>query len=391
MLRITLFAAAVLMGVALMGTVVHAQVSGDRDAAAPVVYRDAGATAPGCDTDIRNADGSPVISCVANRQAQDNEYVDAETGEYAQDYAYDEAPDYDTSAYYASDYVRPNFYLGISPLPYDYWSFGFGWPYYSYAAFGYGWPYFGFASYWGGRHWGGHRGWHDHGGWHDQHGHGGNHVPYRYAGNGRYWDQTHASNSNHGGLAASNTAASAMNRSNAMGNRTLAAPANASRFAPSASNRAIGGAGQRAALPSASYYAAARSSMRTGTASAPRSVSMSRNNMSNTHAANQAYRVTSLPSRNYAAYARANSVYRSNQGSATRSGGYAPRSGYSVAPRAAYSSPQRYAMPSRGYSAPRGAPSYSRGDGGSAAHSGTVSSAHSSGGSHASSGDTHKH
>jgi hypothetical protein len=409
MLRISLFAVAALMAAALLGDVVHAQVAGDADAAAPVVYTDASATAPGCDSDVRNADGSPVISCVADPQAQDDEYADAETGEYPQDYVYDEAPDYDTSAYYASDYVRPNFYLGISPLPYDYWSFGFGWPYYSYAAFGYGWPYFGFASYWGGRHWGGHHGWHDHhGGGHDHHGHdGGYHGPYRYAGHGRYWDQTHASNSNRGGHgdhgngnghgtgAALNTSASAMNRSNAMGNRIPAAAANASRFAPSANNRAIGGAGQRAVLPSASYYAAARSGMRTAPASMARSVPMSRNNMVNTHApnqhaANQAYRVTSLPSRNYAAYARANSVYRNNSGSAARSGGYAPQRGYAMAPRAAYSA-QRYAMPSRGYSAPRSMPSYSRGGGGHAMRSGGVSTAHSSGASHASNGATRRH
>ena len=388
MLRISLFTMAALMAAVLMGGVVNAQVAGDPNAAAPVVYSDAGATAPGCDSDVRNADGSPVISCVADTP-RDNEYVDAETGEYAQDYAYDEAPEYDTG-YYASDYVGPNFYLGISPLPYDYWAFGFGWPYYSYAAFGYGWPYFGFVSYWGGRHWGGHHGGHDHGGWHDHHGHdGGNHVPYRYAGNGRYWDQTHAANSNHSGRAASNTAASAMNRSNAMGNRTLAAPANASRFAPSANNRVIGGAGQRAVLPSASYYAAARSSMRTGPASMARSIPMSRNNMVNTRTPNQSYRVTSLPSRNYAAYARANSVYRNNSGGPARS--YAPRSGYGIAPRAAYSAPQRYAMPSRGYSAPRRMPSYSRGGGGNATRSGAGSSAHSSGGSHASNGTTRVH
>ena len=390
MLRITLFAVVALMAGALMEGVVNAQVAGDADAAAPVVYSDAGTTAPDCDSDVRNADGSPVISCVADAQVQDNEYADAETGEYPQDYVYDEAPDYDTG------YYAPNFYLGISPLPYDYWAYGFGWPYYSYAAFGYGWPYFGFASYWGGRHWGGRNGWHDHGGWHDHHGHdGGYHGPYRYAGHGRYWDQTHASNSNHGNEqgtgrhgagAASNM--SAMNRT--MGNRAPGST-NASRFAPSANNRVFGGAGQRAVLPSASYYAAARSSMRTGPTSMARSVPMSRNNIVNTRAANQSYRVASLPSRNYAGYARANSVYRNNSGSAARSGAYAPRSGYANAPRAAYSSPQRYSMPSRGYSAPRSMPSYSRGGGGNATHSGAVSSAHSSSSSHTSSGDTHRH
>jgi hypothetical protein len=403
MLRISLVTVTVLMGAALMGGVVNAQVAGDPDAAAPVIY--SGTQAPGCDSDIRNADGSPVISCVADEQPQDDGYADADSGEYPQDYAYDEAPDYDTSGYYA-----PNFYLGISPVPYDYWSLGFGWPYYGYAAFGYGWPYFGFASYWGGRRWGGHHGDH-HDGRHDHHGHdGGYHGPYRYVGHGRYWDQTHASNSNHGNHHAAGAAfndvaaAAAVNRGNArnpgaaMGNRTRGAPLNASRFAPSASNRVIGSAGQqRAVLPSASYYAAAQASMRTGAASTPRVMPMSRGNVVNARTANQAYRVTSLPSRNYAAYARANSVYRNNSGSAARSGGYAPRSGYAIAPRAAYSAPQRYAMPqrysmpSRAYSVQRSAPSYSRGGGSYAPRSGAAPSAHFSGSSHASNGNSRAH
>ena len=387
MLRISLFTVTV-----LMAGVVNAQVAGDPDDAAPVAYIGAPGNASGCDSDVRNADGSPVISCVADAQARD-EYADAETSEYPQAYAYDEAPDYDTADYYA-----PNFYLGVSLLPYDYWSYGFGWPYYGYAPFAYGWPYFGFVSFWGGRHWGGHHGWHDHGGWHDHHGHDGYHGPYRYVGHGLYWDQTHASNSNrdyHGnrrsaGLAF-NTAAvnrgASGNPGAAMGNRTLAAPVNSSRFAPAAGSRA--GAGQRAVLPSASYYAAAQSSMRTGAASAARSVPMSRNNMVNTRAANPNW-VTSLPSRNYAAYARANSVYRNSNGSATRSSGYAPRTGYAMAPRAAYSAPQRYSIPSRGYTVQRSGPSYSRG-GGYATRSGAASFVHSFGGSHASAGTTRAH
>jgi hypothetical protein len=386
MLRISLFAIA-----ALLAGAVNAQVAGDPGAAAPVVYSGTAANVPGCDSDIRNADGSPVISCVANEPSRD-EYAQAETSEYPQAHAYDEAPDYDTSDYYASDYFRPNFYLGVSLLPYDYWSYGFGWPYYGYAPFAYGWPYFGFASFWGGRHWGGHQGWHDH------HGHDGYHGPYRYVGHGQYWDQTHASNSNHDGnrhsagpafnTAAVNRSASG-NPGGAMGNRTLAVPVNSSRFAPAASSRAFAGAGQRSVLPSASYYAAAQSSLRTGAASVPRSMPMARNTTVNTRAANP-YWVTSLPSRNYAAYARANSMYRNAGGSATRSGGYAPRSSYAT-PRAAYSTPQRYSMPSRGYSVQRSAPSYSRGGGGSATHSSGASSVHSSGSSHASTGNSRAH
>jgi hypothetical protein len=379
MLRLSLFAFAV-----LLAGMVNAQVTAAPDAAAPVVYSDAPANAPGCDSDVRNADGSPVISCVADEQPQD-EYADADTGEYAQEYAYDDAPVYDTAPYYV-----PNFYLGVSALPYDYWAFGFGWPYYAYATFGYGWPYFGFASYWGGRHWGGHHGWHGHDGWHDHHGHGGGfHGPYRYVGHGRYWDQTHASNSrrsdyaNHQNMAVVNRS-TAGNPATAMGNRSLAAPVNAARFAPSANNRVMGNAGQRAVLPSA-----AQSRLRTTGASVPRSVAMSRNSNVSAHAANPHW-VASLPSRNYAAYARANSVYRNNSGGAARS--YAPRNGYAMAPRATYSPPQRYAMPSRAYSTPHSAPSYSHGGGGYAVRSGSAPSTHSSsGGSHAGSSSFRVH
>lgn len=388
MLRIGLVTVAVLMAAALMGSVVNAQVAADPDAAAPVVYSGTPVNGPGCDSDVRNADGSPVILCVADEQAQD-EYADADSGEYPQNYAYDEAPDYDISGDYA-----PSFYLGVSSLPYDYWSFGFGWPYYGYATFGYGWPYFGFAWNWGGRHWGGHHGWHDH------HGHGGYHGPYRYVGHGRYWDQTHASASNRGvygnrpvaGTAVNTSAnTSAMNRGNAIGNRTLGAPANASRIAPAASNPAMGRAGQRAVLASASYYAA-QSGMRTRAAAVPRPVSMSRGNGVNTRAANQAYRVTSLPSRNYTASAHVASAYRNNYGSAARSYGYsAPRGGYASPPRPAYSAPQRYSMPSRGYSPQRGAAAYSRGGGGYPTHSGAASSAHSSGAGHSGSGNSRAH
>src|SRR5271167_3002580 len=115
MLRVSLF-----MFAALMAGIACAQVASDPQAAAPVEYSDAPSAASACDSDLRNADGSPVMSCAA-QPVEDQ----GDAAAYPQDYWTDDA-----SAYYA-----PNFYPGVSLLPYGYWApgFAFGWPYYGFA------------------------------------------------------------------------------------------------------------------------------------------------------------------------------------------------------------------------------------------------------------------
>ncbi|MDR3387971.1 MAG: hypothetical protein P4L92_13060 [Rudaea sp.] len=384
MLRIGLFAlAALLVGVA------HAQVA-DNDplAAAPVAYSSAPQGNPGCDSGVYNADGSPVISCSPDiAQPVDEEGANATA--YQADTGgiyYDEGDAADPS------YFTPDFYLGVSLLPYGYWypGFGFAWPYYGFGPFGYGfgvafapYAYFGGNDAFGRGGYGGHY-----------------HGPYRYVGNGRYWDQgryaamanprgaaTHANRAGRGLGTASTTAAirADTGRAGALtSSRFAAAQAAPSRSTMSTNNRPMGTAAQaaRRSLPSASYYAAAqRGGLTANPAAASRPtasiapgnrVGLSGDRAANARSANP-YWVTSMPSRGYAT-----SAYRNNAGSPTRAYGSASRS--YAAPRASYAMPpQRYSPAGRSYSAGRAMPSYSRSSPAVASHGGGSSSAHFSG------------
>lgn len=396
MLRFRLFMVAALMAAASVVGVVNAQVGNDPAAAAPVTYSGVSTAASpttisGCDSGVYNADGSPVISCNANtaQQVEDggaNAATDS-ADVYAEDYSADDAP-----AYFGS-----NFYPGVSLLPYDYWypGFAFGWPYYGFASFGYGFgyafaPYSYFAF-----------------GCCEHRGH--YHGPYRYVGHGRYWDQRRyastsalrsATYANHrvAGTAFNTASTSVVNRANAAragavtsGRAAFAGtPASQSRSASLASNGRAGAANavRRAALPSASYYAATRSgsvpsptsaAISSARATAGNRVSSVGGRSVNPRGANQSYWVTSLPSRGYAA-----SSYSSSNGNRARSYNSPVSRGYAT-PRASYAMPQqRYSSPPRSYSAARSVmPSYSRGGSGVATHSSGASSAHSSGGGHA--------
>ncbi|HZP67999.1 MAG TPA: hypothetical protein VFB32_16970 [Rudaea sp.] len=139
------------LGAVLVAGSVSAQVTGDPDAVAPVVYS-AGPPAADC------ADNDPTCN-----EAPSPAYAPSD------DVADDDAP----------DYGDVTFYPGVSLLPDDYYywtpgfAVGFGWPYVS---FGWGWPYWGYGPYWGGPYWGGFFGVVAY------------HGPYRYYGHGRYWD-----------------------------------------------------------------------------------------------------------------------------------------------------------------------------------------------------------
>ena len=389
----------------------NAQVSGDPQTAAPVVYSSAPLIVQDCNHD--GANGSSGDGCATSAEAPrvDDRAID----DYAPDYDY--VPDYweTTPAYDAA----PNYYLGVSLIP-DYWGWpyygwGWGWPYYGYAAFGFGfgWPYYGYCCYWGGywnsyawnghgHHGGhdGHGGWGDHGG-HDGHGgwggdHGGHgnhdyHGPYRYMGHGQYADQVPGSGSRTGGSgdrqprvassATTQTSATTFTRAGISpnnGNTNTSPQAGSARLA-NPTNSPIASQGRfagRAPLPSASYYAAARvggnaavatsayrgapSTNYRGSASA--GYAQGRGN-AGTANASQSYRVTSMPSRSYAA-----TNYAGGRGSVAQSSTNAAQRSY-AGPRAASYPQQRYAPANRAYAGVRG-PSYSSARGAMPSYSG---------------------
>jgi hypothetical protein len=379
----------------LIASAGHAQLRVDAQAAAPAVYDTQQLTVEDC----RTADPSAGDACVANREENP-------AGNYGSDYAPDyygeEAPVYDAA---------PNVYLGVSLIPYDYWGWGaWSWPYYGFGYgyayccgwpyYGFGWPYYGYA-YWGGGYWGGG---HSHGHHDGDHGDGGHH------------DGGHAG---HGSPMVAGAATRTMTM--ATSPRAGAAPGNSSNFAStpagaartSATTNQFSGANRfagRAPLASASYYAAARASM--GASAAP-SANVSAatnyrgsagagyaygrgNAATNARNANEAYRVTSMPSRGYApsAAGRGSAIARSDgSGAAQRYAGaqtsyaqqhYAPTNRaytYAAMPRG---SAARGPMPA--YSGARGAtPSYAQGGAGSAPHGGghtATTASHAGGGSY---------
>lgn len=309
MWRLSMFCVVALLSARIgFAQVTSAQVTDDPQAAAPVVYSDAPSAAD-CGSPLRNADGSPVMNC-------EPEAVADEAANAAElDDAYDEAPVYDSPYYDSGDY-----YPGVSLLPaYGYASYGFGWgwPYYAYAPFGY-WPYFNFAFYAGGyRH--GHRGWHGHdgGNHHDGHGHG-YHGPYRYVGNGRYWDETHPRAGTRGATASRFAGTSPRGVQGGVQDRASFASRNPASRTASATR----------ALPSASYYAASR-----GMANYPVRTAAGMTNRSATMAsgarsvgARNPYWVTSMPSSRYAPSARAanGNAQRAYSGYRSANRGYAP-------------------------------------------------------------------
>jgi hypothetical protein len=333
MLRSFLFVAA-----ALSAGAVCAQVTDDPQAAAPVVYDDA--PAADCGSALRNADGSPVMNC-APRVASENVERNAEPEE-----VYDDAPVYDVPDYYTTG----DFYPGVSLLPaYDYYPYGYGygwgWPYYAYAPFGY-WPSFSFAFFGGGfRH--GH-GFHDHDGrdHHGGHDHG-YHGPYRYVGNGHYWNETHPNARTSGTAAARFAGNRDATSQRGTQNRAAFAPQNtATRTAPAT----------RTALPSASYYAANRNAGmannqdRAAVGATNRSAALSPT--ARNVGARNPYWVTALPSSRYAGNAA-----RTNNGVVRSYAGYGVNRSYAPGTRG----PQAAYAPRSGYATPRTSGGYRSG------------------------------
>jgi hypothetical protein len=407
----------------------HAQVSGDPQTAAPVAYSATQLTAQDCNNDIANGssrDGCPPIS---DQAPGDDRAVADDAPDYVPDY-WDEAPVYDAAPAYLGISLIPDGYWGWPYYGYGY-GYGFGWPYYG---FGFGWPSYGYA-YWGGAYWGGYWGggsWHghdhhgggDHGDW-GHHGgdhHGNYHGPYRYMGHGQYADQGAGNTGGHGGNGSPRAGAPTQTMTATNFSRPGSSPDHRSTFAaaPAGSARGSAPANQmsgsnrfagRGVLPSASYYAAARGGVganratsayadaamangRTATnyrGSANASYAYGRGNtVSNTRNANQAYRVTSMPSRGYALSANRDGAIARSSGNLApqRYAGsrlsypqqhYAPSNrAYSHASMPGYGA--RGPMPS--YSSARGAmPSYARGGSGSAPHGGHAGdgAAHASG------------
>jgi len=413
----------------------HAQqVSGDPRAPAPGAYSNRQLTVEDCN----NTDPSSGDGCIENREQ--TAVDDSAVADYGPDYS-DDAPAYDAA---------PPVYLGISLVPDGYWGwpyygfgygygygyccgYGYGWPYYGFASFAFGWPYYGYAGYWGGGHWGG--SWHghghhdgDHGDWghHDgDHGHHGDyHGPYRDTGHGRYADQGAGSSSSGGHAGHGSAPAGAAMRTTTAANfaRAGAAPASHGHFAdtPAGSARTSAQTNQfpganriagRTPLPSASYYAAARGAFGANSATSAYAGAATNNRtgagyaygrgnaVTSTRNANDAYRVTSMPSRGYAASAN-------RGGPITRSSGNVAPQRYSGA-RMSY--PQQFHAPSnrayahatmspgsaaRGpaYSGARGArPSYARGGSGAAPHGGHAGTAAAHSGSAGYSHSAHGH
>jgi hypothetical protein len=408
----------------------HAQVSSDPQAVAPVVYDGA----PNAPANCAGADPhDPACVSVGDSPPADEAITDNPP-------AYEYPPGYD----YVPDYWEaPPAYGGVP----DYWGgpwygygWDYGWPYYGYAAFGFGWPYYVYCCYWYSYAWNDH-GHHDHGdhGGHGDHGHGGgdhggwhhgggdhgghgNHGypgPYRYLGHGQYANQlpnpgggTGARGDRPAGTMPPHANEMGLARADAVpgnGHTLNGAPDNSPRTAAVTSNR-VAGQGRfagRAVLPSASYYAAARSAANPALAgdrvaqapayrgSTTAGYGYGRGNADNTSAANENYHVTAMPGRGYAS-----ANYAASRQATARAGtnvvprSYAARvapSYYQPAYAAANHAYVRGAAPS--YSAPRppaysypgrGAmPSYARGGSYSAPHVGNAGFAAPRGGGNA--------
>ena len=362
MLRIGLFVLA-----ASLAGLVNAQVAGDHQAVAPGPFSDVPQNTT-CDSGVYNADGSPVVSCNANvPQPAEGDYSDG-TG-YQEDY----------SAYAAPVYSDPNFYMGVSLLPYGYWypGFAFGWPYY--------WPYYGYGygyAYWGGY----------------------GHYHYGHAGHDDHWDHGHSwdhsgdhghsgSGSGHSGMPYASTnagTAHAINgRAENQGSRSPVADSRANSpragFAPGDAHA------MRTSLPSASYVAAAQRggtaassalANRSTAAMAARTTNNGERGSVGSGAVNSRgtnpYRVSSMPNRGYAS-----SGYRNSSSATARSYGSPAQRGYAMSRAPHGMQQQRYSSQQpHGYPAGHGGmPSYSRGGPGVAMHGGgSGSPAHSSGG-----------
>jgi hypothetical protein len=350
--------------------VAQVQVSDDPRAAAPVVYSDSAPaqSAPPCAVDYTTSECAP-----------------------AGDVAYDDAPVVETDW---------DYYPGVSlwaydDYPYYYgWNWPYGWPYASYVGFGFGWPYYGFGygyagigfgfgyfGYWHGGYWHHHGHWN---GWGGRYAYDGRYPgPYRYAGHGRYWNSNgaHPVGVYHGGTFAADRSVA----------RAGGAPL---RSAGYGRGTTANGAPMRQALPSASYYAAARgangasgyrvTAMPSGIS---RSAAAARPGVAN---ARDPHWVTSMPSRGYAQSAYRSSAY------ASRAAGYAPARSYGYAGRPGAAAPVRgysnnYSGIARGGSYAHAAPAahysgggYSGGGGhsGGSAHGGGNGGGHSSGGGH---------
>lgn len=361
--------------VALWAGSAVAQVSDDPRAVAPVVYSDsAPADSAPCAVDLTTSECAPPADPVA----------------------YDDAPVVETDW---------DYYPGVSlwaydDYPYYYgWNGPYGWPYASYAGFGFGWPYygygygyagigfglgFGYFGYWHGGYWHHHGHWN---GWGGRYAYDGRYPgPYRYAGHGRYWNSTHGGAHPVGVYHGGGTA-----------DRALARSGGASLRSAGFSRGAIAnGAPMRQALPSASYYAAARgasgansyrvTAMPSGVA---RGVAGARPGVANGRAGDgrNSYRVTSMPSRGYA-----QAAYRGNAYTPRAGAGYAPARGYGYAGRPAVAAPARgygnYGGVARGGSYAHVAPAAHYSGGGYSGGGAHVSGGHagSGGGGHSSSG-----
>jgi hypothetical protein len=279
----------------------RAQVAGDPDAAAPIVY----------------SSSAPPDEATAATSAED-ESADAEDVETAPD-------DVDDDDGVYSDEPTADFYPGVSLLPVDYWDPTFGWTYfasfgygygYAWPTFGFGWPYWG-LSWYGGGYWHHHHryasgGHHHHGGW--------DRYQFHYNGRGRYADH-HGTQTVVGGRP----------------NPARGTTAIRDRASPNASGTGL--FVPRATLRSASYVAAQRGqySVRLGDRSAAMMPSRmtardagtgrSYRNEANSRSvvvrgANPSYRATAMPRRGYAT-----SPYRGNPtmryATPTPRGGYA--------------------------------------------------------------------
>ena len=332
----------------LVSGVASAQVTGDADAAAPIVYSssapsDEAAYAPAAEDD--NADAQEV----------------------------DAAPDYiDDDDDVSADEAAVDFYPGVSLLPVDYWDPTFGWTYfasfgygygYSWPTFGFGWPYWGLSWYGGGywhhHHryaWGGH---HHHGGW--------NRYQFHYNDPGRYADRRR------GGV----QPAPATRLNSAP--RTLTVAHDRARFPALPAHAPINvtgsGLARRATLPSASYVAAQRG--RYAGAGGYRSIPTTTTRPSNRISRDAGY---ARSYRNDANARAANNVRNASQSHRSVAG---PNRGYATS---TYRSnpPMRYPtpMPRAGYATPHYSGNYSAAARGTAPSTGRtgVAPANSSGG-----------
>ena len=341
----------------LVSGVASAQVTGDADAAAPIVYSssapsDEAAYAPSAGDD--NAD-TQEVDAVAD-DIDDDDDVSAE----------DAAAD---------------FYPGVSLLPVDYWDPTFGWTYfasfgygygYSWPTFGFGWPYWG-LSWYGGGYWHHHHryawGGHHHGGW-DRH-------QFHYNDPGRYADRRRSG--------AQPAPATRLNAAP----RPLTAIRDHARFPalPAHAPMNVTGSGfaHRATLPSASYVAAQRG--RSAGAEGYRSIPTTMTRPSSMISRDTGYRRSY---RNDANARTANNVRNADQSYRSVAG---PNRGYATSasrgnPTMHYPTP----MPRPGYATPHYSGNYSAAPRSTAPSTGrtAVAPTHSSGG-HSSTTSTRQH